>query len=137
MATDLIKVLVVDDNKDLTYIISHLFAQYADIVPVGIANNGLEALEMIHREKIDVMLLDIIMPGMDGMQVLERLAQMEGKKPAVIVLSAIGSKTIIRRVLDMGADYFLVKPVDAATIIQTIRAAHKSHRSKGLTKVDI
>ena len=137
MATDLIKVLVVDDNKDLTSIISHLFKQYADIVPVGIANSGLEALDMIRKEKIDVMLLDIIMPGMDGMQVLEHMALMEGLKPAVIILSAIGSNKMIHRALEMGADYFLVKPVDAQTMIEKIRAAHKSHRSKGLTKVDI
>ncbi len=136
MGTDLIKVLVVDDNRDLTSIIHRLFMQYADIVPAGVAGNGHEALDIIRREKIDVMLLDIIMPDMDGMQVLEQLKIMDGKKPAVIILSAIASSAMISRAMEMGADYFLVKPVDATTMIEKIRLAHKAHRSK-LTKVDI
>ncbi len=137
MATDLIRVLIVDDNKDLTSIISRLFMQYADIIPVGTANNGQEALHMICKGKIDVVLLDIIMPGMDGMQVLEQIMQMGDKRPAIIILSAIGSNDMIKRVLDLGADYFLVKPVDATTMIEKIRLAHKAHRGFKLTKVDI
>ncbi len=137
MTTDLIKVLVVDDNKDLTLIISRLFAQYADIVPVGTAGSGLEALDMILKGKIDVVLLDIIMPGMDGMQVLEQIMQMGDKRPAVIILSALGSNDMIKRVLALGADYFLVKPVDATTMIEKIRLAHKAHRGLRLSKVDI
>lgn len=137
MVTDLIKVLIVDDNKDLTTIINHLFSQYADIIPAGVAHNGHEALDKIQKEKIDVVLLDIIMPDMDGMQVLTQLMQMEEKKPAVIVLSAISSNTMIQRALELGADYFLVKPVDAITMIEKIRAAHRSHRGGKLTKIDI
>jgi two-component system response regulator (stage 0 sporulation protein A) len=137
MATDLIRVLVVDDNKDLTSIISRLFSQYADIVPVGTANSGQEALDLIRKGKIDVVLLDIIMPGMDGMQVLKQIMQMEGRRPAVIVLSAIGSSDMIKRVLEIGADYFLVKPVDATTMIDKVRLAHKAHRGFRLTKVDV
>ena len=137
MATDLIKVLIVDDNKDLTAIINRLFTQYADIVPAGVAGNGHEALDMIRRTKIDVVLLDIIMPDMDGMQVLASLGQMEGDKPAVIVLSAMGSHELIKRTLKMGADHYLVKPVDAPTLIEKIRAAHKARRSGGLTKINI
>jgi two-component system, response regulator, stage 0 sporulation protein A len=137
MATDLIRVLVVDDNKDLTSIISRLFAQYADIIPVGTAGSGQEALSMIRKGKIDVVLLDIIMPGMDGMQVLAEISQMENNKPAVIVLSALGSNDIIKRALDLGADDFLVKPVDASAMIEKIRLVHKSHRGLRLAKVDI
>lgn len=137
MTTDLIKVLIVEDNKDLTSIINRLFTQYADIVPAGVAGNGHEALDMIQRTKIDVVLLDFIMPDMDCMQVLSALRQMEGDKPAVIVLSAMGSHELIMRTLKMGADYFLVKPVDAATLIDKIREAHRKRRSCGLTKVDV
>jgi two-component system response regulator (stage 0 sporulation protein A) len=137
MATDLIRVLVVDDNKDLTSIISRLFAQYADIIPVGTAGSGQEALNMIRKGKIDVVLLDIIMPGMDGMQVLAEISRMGDNKPAVIVLSALGSSDIIKRALDLGADYYLVKPVDAIAMIEKIRLAYKSHRGLKLAKVDI
>lgn len=137
MVSRLIKVLVVDDNKDLTAIINRLFAQYADIVPAGVAHNGHEALDMVRKEKIDVMLLDIIMPDMDGMQVLAQLTQMEDNKPAVIVLSALGGNAMIRRALELGADYFLVKPVDAITMIDKIRAAYEAHRGSSLSKVDI
>ena len=137
MATDMIRVLVVDDNKDLTSIISHLFAQYADIIPVGTAGSGQEALGMIRKGKIDVVLLDIIMPGMDGMQVLAEIAKMEDKRPAVIILSALGSSEMIKRALELGADYFLVKPVEASVMIEKIRLAHKAHRGLKLAKVDI
>ena len=137
MVSGLIKVLIVDDNKDLAAIIDRLFAQYADIIPAGVANSGREALDMIQKEKIDVVLLDIIMPDMDGMQVLAQLMQMEGKKPAVVVLSAISSNAMIRRALELGADSFLVKPVDAITMIEKIRSVYQLHRGGRLTKVDI
>ena len=137
MVSGLIKVLVVDDNKDLTAIINRLFAQYADIVAAGVAHNGHEALDMIQKLKIDVVLLDIIMPDMDGMQVLAQLRQIEGKKPAIIVLSAIGSNAMMQRALELGADYFLIKPVDAMTMIEKIRAAYRLHHRNKLTKVDI
>jgi two-component system response regulator (stage 0 sporulation protein A) len=136
VVTDLIRVLVVDDNKDLTSFISSLFTQYADIVPMGVANCGQAALDIIRAGKIDVVLLDIIMPGMDGMQVLEQIMRMEEKRPAVIILSALGSKDMIKRALEIGADYFLVKPVEALVMIEKIRSAYKERRGFMLAKAD-
>ena len=137
MASDLIRVLAVDDNKDLTFIINKLFSQYADIVLIGAACNGIQALRMIQQHKVDIVLLDIIMPDMDGMEVLKQLQALDGEKPAVIMLSAIGSNDLIDRAMALGASGFLLKPVDAVTLIEKIRAIYKSRRNNGLVKIDI
>ena len=117
-----ITVLIADDNKDFCDIISQYLAKQEDIEVVGVANDGMEALDLVHKTQPDVVVLDIIMPHLDGLGVLERLNDDNIEKfPKVIILSAVGQDKITQRAIALGADYYIVKPFDLEVFVQRIR----------------
>lgn len=119
-----IKVLIADDNKELIKILSGYFERQEDIEVVGIAGNGVEALDEIMAKMPDVVILDIIMPHLDGIGVLERLNQAADTletKPKVIMLTAFGQDNITQRAIELGADYFILKPFDLETLASRVR----------------
>lgn len=117
-----ISVLIADDNKDFCDILSEYLEKQEDLEIVGVAKDGLEAIDLVSKELPDVLVLDIIMPHLDGLGVLERLASMSlDKFPKVIVLSAVGQDKITQRAIGLGADYYVVKPFDFEIFIKRIR----------------
>ena len=116
------KVLIADDNKDFVEILNQYFEKQEDITVVGAAYNGQETLEMISLKMPDVVILDIIMPHLDGIGVLERLTQTElMQRPKIIMLTAFGQESITQRAVELGADYFILKPFDLETLGNRIR----------------
>ncbi len=88
----------------------------------GIAKDGREALELIQQKQPDLVVLDIIMPHLDGLGVLEKLNGMDlDKMPRVIVLSAVGQDKITQQAITLGADYYVVKPFDMDIFTKRIR----------------
>ncbi len=87
-----LNVLLVDDNPRITSMIENILLDDEEINVVGIAEDGAEALGMIEETEPDLVLLDLIMPKIDGLGVLEKLQQKEGKKPDVIVVSGIAQE---------------------------------------------
>jgi two-component system response regulator (stage 0 sporulation protein A) len=117
-----IKVLVADDNKDFCYIISKYLEKQDDMEVVGVANDGSEALDMILKNQPDVIVLDIIMPHIDGFGVMERLNREDFEKtPKIIILSAVGQDKITQRAIALGADYYIVKPFEMEVFVRRIR----------------
>ena len=91
----MIKVLLADEEKEFNEILGGYLRKEADMSVLGMTSDGLEALEMVERQKPDVVVLGSIMPKLDGLGVLERINQME-KKPKVIMLTNI-HLTLTRR----------------------------------------
>ncbi len=117
-----IKVLIADDNREFCELLSEFITHQDDFRLVGIANNGVEALELINNENPNVVVLDIIMPHLDGIGVLEKLAYIEpGKRPKVIMLTAFGQEGITQRAVELGADYYILKPFDFSVLATRIR----------------
>lgn len=117
-----ISVLIADDNKDFCDIISEYLNKHDDIEVVGVANDGVEAVELISTTRPDVVVLDIIMPQLDGLGVLEKLNDSEIEPmPKIIVLSAVGQDKITQRAIALGADYYIVKPFDMEVFVKRIR----------------
>nr|WP_122011985.1 sporulation transcription factor Spo0A [Maliibacterium massiliense] len=116
-----IKVLVVEDNQDLRQIMVDYLSMQDDLEIVGAAGDGDEGLRMADELAPDVALLDLIMPNADGFTMLERLQELEGKHPQIIVTSAVGQEEFIRRAIDMGARYYMVKPYDMDILVKRIR----------------
>ena len=105
-----IKVLIAEDSLDFANIAKeHLEMQGIDVI--GVASNGLEALEMIETLNPDVLILDVIMPKLDGLSVLEKLNDMN-KNINIIMMSAIGQEKITSKAISLGVDYFFLKPLD-------------------------
>ena len=117
-----IKVLIADDNKDFCNILNEYLSTQDDVEVVGVAKDGLEALDILPQTNPDVLILDIIMPHLDGLGVLEKLQSEELEKfPKVIILSAVGQDKITQRAISLGADYYVVKPFDFETFMRRIR----------------
>lgn len=118
----LIEVLIADNNIQLCAALTEFLNGQGDMEVVGCAYDGEEALEMIEKTVPDVVLLDITMPRLDGLAVLERLGELQlQKRPRVIVLTALARDDIAQRFAEMGADYYLLKPFDMHLLAERIR----------------
>jgi two-component system response regulator (stage 0 sporulation protein A) len=121
-----ISVLIADDNYEFAGLLKEYMEQFEDIEVIGIAKDGLQALEMIVSLKPDVVVLDIIMPNLDGLGVLEKLSSMQVEfKPMFIMLTAIGQDVFVQRAVDLGAEYYIIKPFDAEVLVKRIRQLYK------------
>lgn len=106
-----IKIGIADDNKDFCDILNKHFSEQQNIQILFTVHNGREALDAVRSTKPDVLLLDMIMPHMDGFDVLEAMQEDDFENmPKTIMLSAIGQESITNRALALGAEYYLVKP---------------------------
>lgn len=121
-----IRLLVVDDNQELCDILENYFDLMDDVDLCGVAHDGEEALQKIVQLHPDVVLLDIIMPQMDGISVLERLNQAPPERmPRIIVASAIGQENITNRALTLGANYYMIKPYQLPELMNRVMLVAK------------
>jgi len=116
-----IKLVIADDNKEFCDILNRVISSYEEFQIVGVARDGVEALEIIEKQKPDILILDIIMPHLDGLEVLERLNTFEQNRPKVIMLSAVGQDRITQRAIELGAYYYVIKPFDFQVFIKRLK----------------
>lgn len=116
------KILIVDDNREFCEILSKFLLMEEDFEIIGIAKDGLEALDKITEENPDVLILDIIMPHLDGLGVLESLHKRNPKEmPKIVILSAVGQDQVTQRAIELGADYYVVKPFDFKIFVKRLK----------------
>ena len=117
-----ITVLIADDNQEFSTTLATYLKNQEDMVVVGRAKDGNEALDMVSSLMPDVLLLDLIMPHLDGIGVLEQMNMIKlNKKPICIMLSAVGQDKVTQRAIELGAEYYVVKPFDIDLLITRIR----------------
>ncbi len=117
-----IRVLVADDNREFCDLLSDFLGNQRDIQVVAVAHNGTDALTAIEACEPDVVILDIIMPHLDGLGVLEKIGEVDlAKRPKVIMLTAFGQEAITQKVVQMGADYYILKPFDLEVLASRVR----------------
>ncbi|MGI6615829.1 MAG: sporulation transcription factor Spo0A [Dethiobacteria bacterium] len=114
------KIVVADDNRELNDLLSSYLSMQPDFEVVGNAYDGKEVLKILKDHQVDVLILDIVMPHLDGIGVLEALAGSE-HKPHVIMLTAFGHENITRRAVELGASYYILKPFDMDLLSDRIR----------------
>ncbi len=115
-----ISVLIADDHKLMRVGIQKFLGQFKDIQVVGEASNGIEALEMVEKLNPDVLLLDMQMPGKDGVEVARSLTE-AGSAVRCIAFSAYDDKYYVLGLLETGAAGYILKDDDPCTIIEAIR----------------
>lgn len=123
------RLLIADDNKDFSDILMEFINRQEDMEVVGVAYNGEEACKKIQEVQPDIVILDVIMPYLDGIAVLERVNSMpleQESRPLFIMLSAVGQDKITERALALGAQYYIVKPFDMETLVNRIRQLKSS-----------
>jgi two-component system KDP operon response regulator KdpE len=118
------KVLVIDDSPDLLRIVQ-LCLEREDYA-VSTARNGREGLQRTYGTQPDLVILDVMMPGMDGWDVLSRLREMSDVP--VIMLTAKGRELDIVRGLGLGADDYVTKPFGAAELVARVQALLRRNR---------
>ena len=119
---DKITVLISDDNKEFATTLSNYLENDGTIQVVGMAKDGEEALSIISTIKPDIVLLDVIMPHLDGLGVLERMNTMRLENPPIcIMLSAVGQDKITQKAIALGAQYYVVKPFDIEVLRKRIK----------------
>ncbi|WP_335870635.1 sporulation transcription factor Spo0A [Bacillus sp. 2205SS5-2] len=117
-----VKVAIVDDNRELVSLLDEYISAQDDMEAVGVAFNGQECLDLLEDIEPDVLLLDIIMPHLDGLAVLERLREKQKASiPNVIMLTAFGQEDVTKKAVDLGASYFILKPFDMENLVGHIR----------------
>jgi two-component system response regulator (stage 0 sporulation protein A) len=122
LVNEKIKIVLADDNKDFCQVLKEYLSNESDIEILGIAKDGIEALDLVKRTQPDLLVLDVIMPHLDGLGVIEKLNAMDiPKMPKIIVLSAVGQDKITQSAINLGADYYIVKPFDFVIFINRIR----------------
>ena len=117
-----ITVLIADDNQEFGMTLASYIENQEDMEVIGVARDGNEAIDMILNTSPDIALLDVIMPHLDGIGVLERLNnEKPDKRPVCVMLSAVGQDKITQRAIEQGAEYYFVKPFDIELLIKRIR----------------
>lgn len=117
-----VNICIADDNRELVNLLNQYITTQEDMEVVGTAHNGQECLTLIEEKEPDVLILDIIMPHLDGLAVLERIGKMKlAKKPNIIMLTAFGQEDVTKKAVELGAAYFVLKPFDMDVLISNIR----------------
>jgi len=115
------RVLIVEDEHPLAHALE-LKLQHEGL-EVTVATNGREAIEKVQAGGYDVMLLDLMMPEMDGFQVLQQLEGVENKPPAIFVLSNLSQQEDEEKALSFGATKFFIKSnTSLSTIVEEIKS---------------
>jgi len=134
-----LKVFITDDNERMVATLKELVSAQDDMEVVGTAFDGCEAIEKIKEIQPDVLLLDIIMPKLDGLGVMEKLNEMANDTvnkvtmPEVIVVSAVGQDIVTEKAFELGAAYYILKPFDGDVLLSRIRQVKQSLKGKFLT----
>lgn len=132
MAESKMRVVIADDNREFAEILKEYLDNQSDIEVVGVAGDGFEACDLITNLLPDVVILDVIMPHLDGLGVLEKMNTTPLKKrPTFIMLSAVGQDRITQRAMLLGAEYYVVKPFDMEVLVSRIK------QLKGISKLKV
>lgn len=119
-----LKVLLADDNKELITVLSEYISLQEDMEVVEVAGNGNEVLSVLRQRDIDVLLLDVVMPDLDGVSVLEELkdnGDIFRRPKHIIMFTAFNQEKIMMRAAELGASYFIMKPFEINKIVKIIR----------------
>ncbi|MBU6145171.1 MAG: sporulation transcription factor Spo0A [Paenibacillaceae bacterium] len=126
-------VLIVDDNREFAQLLACDINTHADMCAVAVLHDGMEAVTWLEKHPPpDVIVLDMVMPHLDGLGVLERMRQLNlGPVPRVVMLSAFGQEAITHRAMQLGALYYVLKPVQLDVLVQRVRhLANERHDAR-------
>lgn len=117
-----IRVILADDNREFTELLRDYLAAQDDIDVIGVAFNGNEVLSLLEKDIPDVLILDIIMPHLDGLAVLEKIQHLNlSPMPRIMMLTAFGQEEITKKAVELGASYYILKPFDMDVMANRLR----------------
>lgn len=125
-----LSVAIADDNERMLDMLENLISTDKDLSIVGKAKNGEEMCQIIKNQQPDVVLLDLIMPKMDGLTVMDYVNHDKtmGKQPCFIIVTAVGQERITEDAFEKGANYYIMKPFNNEMLLNRIKSIRKSSR---------
>ena len=134
-----LSVAVADDNQRILDMLETVIGMDKELDLVGKAKNGEEMCQIIKNRQPDVVLLDLIMPKMDGLTVMERINQDTSldKRPYFIVITAVGQEKITEDAFNKGANYYVMKPFNNEMLLNRIKSVRKMSRNTERKNEDI
>lgn len=114
-----VNILIVDDLAFIKMVLRDILEK-AGFRVVGEASNGEEAIRLYEEKKPDVVLMDITMPGMDGLTALKRIRALD-PEARIIICSALGQQRLIVQAIQLGAKDFIVKPAQPQRVISALK----------------
>ena len=132
-----LNVAIADDNDRILELLGEIVSSDKELTLVGKANNGEEMYQIIKNKEPDVVLLDLIMPKMDGLSVMERVNEDKTlkKSPNFIIITAVGQERITEDAFKKGASYYIMKPFHNETVLNRIK--HIQNEVQNLQKEKI
>lgn len=130
-----IRILAADSNHEFCLNLERMMIAENDMELVAMAHDGAQALSAIAEYKPDLVLLELVLPKLDGLEVLRRISE-TGCKPSVIVLSGFINNNVVSACSEAGADFFITKPCDAATLLTRMRQVVGTARISAGTAFD-
>ena len=121
--TEIIKVLIVDDHQVVRQGLRTFLELHEDIRVIGEADNGLSAIEMVEQHQPDVVLMDLVMPQMDGITATQKI-HATGSSAKIIALTSFSEDDKVFPAIQAGAASYLLKDVSPDDLVDAIRAAH-------------
>ena len=126
------RVIIADAGEEYRILLSDILSAEGDFDVVGCTGDGQAAYALVLSEKPDVLLTDLILSGLDGLAVLEKLSALpDSEKPAVIIISGFSSEHSLTEASNLGASYFMQKPCDIPALLSRIRMVSGKSRQTG------
>jgi len=126
-----IKILIADDNSDFRGLLIDALEEEQDLEIAGVATDGYQALKSIASLSPDVVLMDLVLPLLDGFGVMKELNGMALKtRPSILVLSSFATEHAAAEAASLGAQYFMVKPFDMAALVDRIHLLGTQHHKQ-------
>lgn len=118
-----LNVAIADDNERMLRLLGDIVSSDDELHVVGTAKDGEEAYQLIKDKTPDVVLLDIVMPKLDGLGVMDKVYEDKEikKQPSFVMISAVGQEKITEAAFARGADYFIMKPFDHQMVLNRIK----------------
>ena len=134
-----LNVAIADDNQRILDMLETVISMDKELNLVGKAKNGEEMCQIIKDKKPDVVLLDLIMPKMDGLTVMEQVSQDKNvsKRTYFIVVTAVGQERITEDAFNKGANYYIMKPFNNEMLLNRIKSVRKMFRNNDKKNEDI
>lgn len=121
---DALKIIIADDGKELVQAMQDFFSDKKEIEVVGVHSDGITLLNTLRVTQVDLLILDIFMPNLDGVKVLQELNSKKDRYKVpkkIIAITAFSNEKIMNSVAELGADYFVVKPINFTNLFETIK----------------
>ena len=134
-----LNVAIADDNEITRELLGEIVSSDEELQLIGTAKDGVEACHLIKEKEPDVVLLDIVMPKLDGLGVLDKIREDQTLKnrPAFLMVSAVSNERITEDVFSRGADYYIMKPFDNGIILDRIKTVIRRKNAKETRKPEV